>query len=212
MNKCLHCGHEVHDCDREGQDFRLCSRYQREHNVHAKYDPQAEAKAAEIRRCTPLEPTARRDFELAELKAGDEFRQSIKDRAVQAARGVAWHGWAIMDAFRAGAKWQREQRPDLKDVHALVISEEAARGAVELMRQNFTGFGVCGDLRPVDDIRITASNVVVDSGYHWQPMSTCPVNSKVQLLGKGGMPGYGKWDGKNDFYVGWAPIPTRAPA
>lgn len=58
---------------------------------------------------------------------------------------------------------------------------------------------------------ITSSNVTVDRAYHWLPMHTCPVNSKVQLLTIGGLPQYGWWDGKDDFYVGWAPIPTRSP-
>ena len=50
----------------------------------------------------------------------------------------------------------------------------------------------------------------VDHGYHWQPMTTCPKGSKVQLLTRYGCAIYGTWTGKDTIYEGWAPLPTRA--
>lgn len=47
----------------------------------------------------------------------------------------------------------------------------------------------------------------VDPDYYWRPMSTCPVGSKVQLLNAGGVAVYGKWNGKDNFWQGWAPLP-----
>lgn len=51
--------------------------------------------------------------------------------------------------------------------------------------------------------------VAVDPDYYWQPMTTCPVNIKVQLLTRGGVAIYGMWNGKSDFYTDWAPLPKR---
>lgn len=46
---------------------------------------------------------------LNDMKAGDEFRSSIRDRAdyVSPDDAPMWFGWAIMDAFLAGAKYGR---------------------------------------------------------------------------------------------------------
>lgn len=49
--------------------------------------------------------------------------------------------------------------------------------------------------------------VAVDQTYYWRPMNTCPVSAKVQLLGRGGVAVYGAWDGKSDWWRGWAPLP-----
>lgn len=51
----------------------------------------------------------------------------------------------------------------------------------------------------------------VDRGYHWQPMTTCPRGTKVQLLTRLGCAIYGAWNGRDTIYIGWAPLPTRAP-
>jgi len=51
----------------------------------------------------------------------------------------------------------------------------------------------------------------VDQGYFWRPMQSCPVSVKVQLLGRGGVAVYGSWDGKSDWWRGWAPLP-KTPA
>jgi hypothetical protein len=48
----------------------------------------------------------------------------------------------------------------------------------------------------------------VDKEYHWLPMSTCPLHTKVQLKGKGGLAIYSEYDGKDPFWVGWARLPT----
>ena len=47
----------------------------------------------------------------------------------------------------------------------------------------------------------------VDPDYFWQPMTTCPRGVKVQLLGKGGVAMYGNYNGKDQFYTHWAPLP-----
>lgn len=47
----------------------------------------------------------------------------------------------------------------------------------------------------------------VDPDYYWRPMSTCPVGSKVQLLNAGGVAVYGRWNGKETHWQGWAPLP-----
>jgi hypothetical protein len=43
----------------------------------------------------------------------------------------------------------------------------------------------------------------------WEPMSTCPLAVKVQLLGAGGVAVYSSWDGKSTFFQAWAPLPKR---
>ena len=53
----------------------------------------------------------------------------------------------------------------------------------------------------------TDSKVAVALDYYWQPMSTCPMSVKVQLLGKGGVAQYGMYFNKDDFWIGWAPLP-----
>lgn len=58
--------------------------------------------------------------------------------------------------------------------------------------------------------KMTADKVAaVDQDYYWQPMEGCPINTKVQLLTKGGVAIYGMWNGKSDFYTDWAPLPKR---
>lgn len=42
-------------------------------------------------------------------------------------------------------------------------------------------------------------------------MTKCPRGVKVQLEGAGGCLLYGTYDGKDPFYVGWAPLPRRRP-
>ena len=52
-------------------------------------------------------------------------------------------------------------------------------------------------------------NVAVDKAYYWQPIGTCPRGVKVQLLGRGGVAAYGQFNGKDDFWTHWAPLPVR---
>jgi hypothetical protein len=58
-------------------------------------------------------------------------------------------------------------------------------------------------------VKIKQGEVAVDHDYYWQDMKKCPVNAKVQLLGQGGVAVYGKWNGKDNFWIGWAPVPKR---
>lgn len=53
------------------------------------------------------------DQDIEDMKAGDAFRQSIVPKA-DYHRGAApmWYGWAVMDAFLAGAKYARKQKPE----------------------------------------------------------------------------------------------------
>jgi len=57
-----------------------------------------------------------------------------------------------------------------------------------------------------------AGTVAVSNEVFIDPdMSTCPRGVKVQLEGKGGILLYGTYDGKDPFFVGWAPLPRRRP-
>jgi len=56
--------------------------------------------------------------------------------------------------------------------------------------------------------RIKNRTVAVDDTYYWRHMDSCPRGVKVQLLGRGGVATYGLYDGKNEFWRGWAPLPT----
>ena len=116
---------------------------------------------------------------------------------IDADNRTCWSANNMEEAFRAGIAWHRKML-HTKAVR-VTLDTDKVREAVTKVRDKITGLGQ------------TSSNVTVDRAYHWLPMHTCPVNSKVQLLGKGGLPSYGQWDGKDDFYVGWAPIPTRSP-
>lgn len=51
--------------------------------------------------------------------------------------------------------------------------------------------------------------VAVDQDYFWQPLTSCPLGVKVQLLGAGGVAAYGHWDGRNPFWKAWAPLPKK---
>jgi hypothetical protein len=60
-----------------------------------------------------------------------------------------------------------------------------------------------------ESVRLDSTEtVVVDTEYHWRPMSTCPRGCKLQLKGKGGVAIYAQYNGTDDFWVGWAPLPT----
>jgi hypothetical protein len=55
----------------------------------------------------------------------------------------------------------------------------------------------------------SSAEVAVDKFYHFQPMNTCPIGVKVQLLGDGGVAVYSQYNGKDTFWQGWAPVPTK---
>lgn len=57
-------------------------------------------------------------------------------------------------------------------------------------------------------IEITKNNeVVVDKNYEWQPMNTCPIAKKVQLLNPSSVAVYGKYNPKDDWPLAWSPLP-----
>jgi len=53
----------------------------------------------------------------------------------------------------------------------------------------------------------STGKAAVDHNYFWQPIETCPRGVKCQLLGAGGVAMYGQYNGKDPFYVAWAPLP-----
>ena len=58
-------------------------------------------------------------------------------------------------------------------------------------------------------IEVNSSNTVaVDREYYWQPISTCPLGVKVQLLGAYGVAYYGTHTTKDDWPTHWAPLPA----
>lgn len=58
-------------------------------------------------------------------------------------------------------------------------------------------------------VNLNNNAVAVDQNYFWQSMSTCPIGFKVQLLNAGGVACYGTFDGKDSFWLNWAPLPKR---
>lgn len=55
--------------------------------------------------------------------------------------------------------------------------------------------------------------VAVDQNYYWdEDMSQCPRNVKCQLLSIGGVASYATYNGKDPFWIAWAPLPKRRPA
>ena len=61
----------------------------------------------------------------------------------------------------------------------------------------------------VSCVRVNEEGVAVDQAYFWQPMSTCPLSSKVQLLTTTGVAVYGSGNPKALGYVAWAALPKR---
>ena len=53
--------------------------------------------------------------------------------------------------------------------------------------------------------------VAVATEYYLQPMETCPVGVKVQLMNPGGVLVYGEYNGRNKCWQAWAPLPRRKP-
>lgn len=53
--------------------------------------------------------------------------------------------------------------------------------------------------------------VVVDKGYYYQHMSSCPRGQKVTLLTCYGVAIQGQYDGKDPQFVGWAALPKIPP-
>lgn len=54
------------------------------------------------------------------------------------------------------------------------------------------------------------ATVAVDDAYFWQPLSTCPVGQKVQLLTQHGVAIYGTYNYHQiRHYLAWAPLPRK---
>ena len=54
--------------------------------------------------------------------------------------------------------------------------------------------------------------VAVATDVFWnEDMATAPRGTKCQLLGAGGVATYGVYNGRDPFWVAWAPCPKRRP-
>ena len=53
----------------------------------------------------------------------------------------------------------------------------------------------------------TDGSTAVDPNYYWQPIATCPLGVKVQLLGKSGVALYSTYRKNDGFFTHWAPLP-----
>jgi hypothetical protein len=58
---------------------------------------------------------------------------------------------------------------------------------------------------------MTNQEVVTDAELVFRSMSDCPTGPKVLLLNKAGIASTGWWDGKDNWYVGWYPLPKIPP-
>lgn len=56
-----------------------------------------------------------------------------------------------------------------------------------------------------------APTAITDPELFWRTMDTCPTGPKVMLLNKGGLAGIGWYDGKDDWWIGWHPLPKIPP-
>lgn len=55
-----------------------------------------------------------------------------------------------------------------------------------------------------------AGSVAVATDYYWTPIGAdTPRGVKLQLLGLGGVATYGQWNGKDEFFTHWAPLPKK---
>jgi predicted ribosome-associated RNA-binding protein Tma20 len=55
----------------------------------------------------------------------------------------------------------------------------------------------------------SAKTVAVDREYYWQPIATCPLGVKVQLINcRSGIAVYGVHRAKDNFWTHWAPLPV----
>lgn len=59
-------------------------------------------------------------------------------------------------------------------------------------------------------VKLTSDKAAaVDQSYFWQPLETCPLSAKVQLLTQGGIAVYGQYSKGQPGFLGWAPLPKR---
>ena len=79
----------------------------------------------------------------------------------------------------------------------------------EIVEEAKTDQAEPGVIQP--NIKISSHNVAVDQNYFWDlSMAQCP-QGKVQLLGRGGLPFYGKQSEAPNFAIAWAALP-KLPA
>lgn len=52
---------------------------------------------------------------------------------------------------------------------------------------------------------------MVSPDVFWRPMASCPAGVKVQLLNPGGCACYGTAQPHDKRWIGWCPLPKRAP-
>lgn len=60
-------------------------------------------------------------------------------------------------------------------------------------------------------IKLSSHNVAVDQNYFWDLNMNLAPNGKVQLLGRGGLPFYGKPSQAPNFAIAWAGLPKLPP-
>lgn len=54
----------------------------------------------------------------------------------------------------------------------------------------------------------STGSAVVSDAIEWQPMRTCPPHHKCLLRNPSGSPCIGSWDGRDDQWTGWSPLPV----
>ena len=52
---------------------------------------------------------------------------------------------------------------------------------------------------------------ITEEAVVWRTMDHCPMGSKVLLLNQAGIAQTGSWTGKDDWFVGWFPLPKIPP-
>lgn len=83
------------------------------------------------------------------------------------------------------------------------LAEIAHQTEVAKARRNLAS--VTGDHK----LNADQSVAVATDVFFNEDMTTCPCGVKVQLLGAGGVASYGIYNGRDPFWVGWAPVPKR---
>lgn len=104
----------------------------------------------------------------------------------------------MMESCKHGTPYRYECGDCLDDLHRPTPRVPEANGVSPF-----------DDPRPAHKLNGDQS-VAVSTDVFWNTdMTTCPRGVKVQLDTKGGCALYGTYDGKDPFYVGWAPVPRR---
>jgi len=57
----------------------------------------------------------------------------------------------------------------------------------------------------------TNQEAITDPGLFWRTMEDCPTGPRILLLNKAGIAQTGRWEGKDDWWVGWCPLPKIPP-